>query len=299
MLLENKNAVVYGGGGRVGGAAARAFAREGAKVFLAGRTQAPLEAVAQEIAAAGGSAEVAQVDALDREAIDAHAAAVADAGGIDVSFNAIWIRGDLQGTPLLEISLDDFRTPIEVGVTTHFLTATAAARHMVARGSGVILTLSTSAARLPGRDERFHTTGGFGVACGAIETFSRVLAGEVGPRGVRVICLRPDALPETWGAAPDGPFEDGSVGRFMTDGTVLGRLPAHRGRRDCGLPGIRSSRRHHANRCERQLRLGSRLGRARSTEGVAGLALASALTPGVDLLLRGIGAGRAAPARMA
>ncbi len=157
--------------------------------------------MAKEIAAAGGQSEVAQVDALDRDAIEGHAATVTSAGGIDISFNAIWIRGDLQGTPLLEMSVDDFATPVDVATRTHFLTATPAARHMVDRGSGVILTLSTSAARLSGRDERFHTTGGFGVACGAIETFTRVLAGEVGPRGVRVVCLRSDALPETWPSA--------------------------------------------------------------------------------------------------
>ena len=225
MLLENKNAIVYGGGGNLGGAVARTFAREGAKVFLTGRNRAPLEAVANEIAADGGEADVAQVDALSREEVEAHAGAVAEAGGIDVSFNAIWIRGDLQGTPLLEMSLDDFTTPIHVAARTQFVTATAVARHMVGRGSGVILTLSTSTARLPDRDERFHTTGGFGVACGAIETFTRVLAAEVGPRGVRVVCIRPDALPETWGASPDGPSGEGSVGRFMTDGTVVGRLP--------------------------------------------------------------------------
>ena len=225
MLLENKNAIVYGGGGNVGGTVARAFAREGARVFLTGRTKASLHAVAEQIAAAGGQSEVAEVDALNRDEIEAHAATVATVGGIDISFNAIWIRGDLQGTALVEMSLDDFTTPINVAATTHFLTATAAARHMVSRGSGVILTLSSSAARLSGRDQRFHATGGFGVACGAIETFTRALAGEIGPRGVRVVCLRPDALPETWGPASDGPFEEGSVGKFMTDGTVLGRLP--------------------------------------------------------------------------
>lgn len=93
MLLENRNAIVYGAGGSVGGAVTRAFAGAGARVFLAGRTLAPLEAVADEITAAGGHAEVAQVDALDRDAVDAHVATVAEAGGIDVSFNAIWIRG--------------------------------------------------------------------------------------------------------------------------------------------------------------------------------------------------------------
>lgn len=229
MLLESKNAVVYGAGGAVGGAVARAFAREGAKVFLTGRRKAALEAVAEEIVGAGGQAEVAQVDALNRDEIEAHAADVVGTGGIDISFNAIWIRGDLQGTPLLEMSSDDFTTPVNVAATTHFLTATAAARHMVNRGSGVILTLSTSSARLSARDQRFHATGGFGVACGVVETFTRVLAGEVGPHGIRVVCLRPDGLPETWTppvSPGDGvPFEEGTVGRFMTDGTALGRLP--------------------------------------------------------------------------
>ncbi len=96
MLLEDKNAVIYGGGGSVGGAVARAFAREGARVFLAGRTLATLEEVAEEIRSAGGVAETAQVDALDEKAVDEHADAVAaQAGSIDVSFNAIF--NDVQG----------------------------------------------------------------------------------------------------------------------------------------------------------------------------------------------------------
>ena len=65
MLLEHKNAVIYGGAGSVGGAVARAFAREGARVFLAGRTLATLDEVAEEIVASGGVAEAAQVDALE------------------------------------------------------------------------------------------------------------------------------------------------------------------------------------------------------------------------------------------
>ena len=228
LLLTDKNAIVYGGGGAVGGAVARAFAREGARVFLAGRTREPLQHVADDIAAADGQAEVAEVDALDPVEVESHAAAVAADGGMDVSFNAIWIRGDLQGTPLLEMRVEDFLTPIEIAARTHFITATAAARHMVERGHGVILTLSTSAARLPARDQRMHATGGFGVACGAIETFTRALAGEIGPRGVRVVCLRSDALPETWtpSVTPgEEQFAEGTVGRFMSDGTALGRLP--------------------------------------------------------------------------
>ena len=67
LLLEDKNAVVYGAAGAVGSAVARAFAREGAHVFLAGRTAATLEALAAEIRAAGGKADFSVVDALDGE----------------------------------------------------------------------------------------------------------------------------------------------------------------------------------------------------------------------------------------
>jgi len=105
MLLEGKIAVIYGGGGGIGGGVARAFAREGAKVHLAGRTLQSLEAVAEKVRADGGVAETAQVDALDERAVDEHADAVAaSAGGIDISFNLIGL-GDVQGTPLAEMSL--------------------------------------------------------------------------------------------------------------------------------------------------------------------------------------------------
>jgi len=76
MLLKNKNAVIYGAGGAIGGAVAHAFAREGARVFLAGRTLAAIDAVAKEIIAAGGVAETVQVDALDERAVEEHVDAV-------------------------------------------------------------------------------------------------------------------------------------------------------------------------------------------------------------------------------
>ena len=195
MLLEGKNAVIHGGGGKVGGAVARAFAREGASVFLAGRTLATLDEVAEEIRSAGGVAETAQVDALDEKAVGEHADAVAErAGGIDVSFNAISIR-DVQLIPLAEMSREDFVSPIVTGTTTHLLTARAAARRMAERGSGVILTLSASAVRayVPG-----VCVGGFGVACAAIEALTKQLAAELGPRGIRVNCLRSEGIPESW-----------------------------------------------------------------------------------------------------
>jgi NAD(P)-dependent dehydrogenase (short-subunit alcohol dehydrogenase family) len=201
-LLRDKNAVIYGAGGAIGGAVARAFAGEGARVFLAGRTSARLDEVAEEIRSAGGLAETARVDALDERAVEKHIDGVVEqAGSIDVSFNAISIR-DVQLTPLVEMSRDDFMSPIVTGTTTHLLTARAAARRMAERGSGVILTLSASAVRayVPG-----VYVGGFGVACAAIEALTKQLAAELGPSGIRVNCLRSEGIPESWeGASTEG-----------------------------------------------------------------------------------------------
>jgi 3-oxoacyl-[acyl-carrier protein] reductase len=201
MLLEDKNAIVYGGGGSVGGAVARAFAREGAKVFLVGRTLATLEEVAEEIRSAGGVAETAQVDALDEKAVEEHAEEVAEkAGGIDISFNAIF-NEDVQGAPLSEMPFDDFARPITKAMRNQFLTARAVARHMVERASGVILTITG------GYRESFPTIGGTVVAWAAIETQCRQWASELGPQGVRVVWLRttglPEAIPDTGDATSD------------------------------------------------------------------------------------------------
>ena len=191
MLLEGRTAVVYGGGGRVGGAVARAFAGEGARVFLAGRSRGPLEAVASDIRAAGWSAELAHVDALDERSVDAHADAVAaEAGGIDVAFNAI-SHGDVHGLGLLELPFEDFARPVATALRSQFLTTRAAARHMTRRGSGVIMTVTATTARLS-----IPQVGGTGVAFDAIESQCRQWAVELGGRGVRVVWLQTTGLPE-------------------------------------------------------------------------------------------------------
>ncbi|MGA4721172.1 SDR family NAD(P)-dependent oxidoreductase [Fictibacillus nanhaiensis] len=220
MLLKDKIAVVYGAGGAIGGAVARAFAEEGAFVFLAGRSLDSLQIVANEITNAGGTAKVTKVDALNQDEIEGHLNRIVQhAGRIDISFNAIGIRGDLQGTGLTKMAQEDFMTPILTGVQTHFLTSTAAAKHMIKQNSGVILTLSASSAALSGRDRTYHYTGGFATACAAIEGYTRSLAGELGSKGIRVVSLRSDAIPETW--KPDFP----EVRQYMEEGTALGRLP--------------------------------------------------------------------------
>ncbi|MBI1881239.1 MAG: SDR family oxidoreductase [Chloroflexi bacterium] len=190
MLLKNKNAVIYGAGGAIGGAVARAFAREGAKLFLVGRTLAKVEAVAQEISATGGVAEAAQVEALDEQAVEKHIRDVAKrAGSIDLLFNAIGME-DIQGTPLLDMSLDDFAHPVIIATRTQFLTARAAARHMVKQGAGVILTITAVPDPAP-------NVGGFDVACAAIEGLWRSFAAELGPQGIRFGVLRSPGSPDT------------------------------------------------------------------------------------------------------
>jgi 3-oxoacyl-[acyl-carrier protein] reductase len=188
MLLENKNAVIYGGGGVLGGGVARAFAQAGANVFLAGRTRAKLEAVARDI---GDSAEVAQVDALDESAVAEHADAVAArAGSIDIALNAVGVM-HVQGTLFADLTLEDFMHPIDSFLRTNFITAQAVARHMTRNGSGVILTISTSGSRLV-----YPGFLGYGTTCAAVEALTSRLAAELGPSGVRAVCLRPDAIPE-------------------------------------------------------------------------------------------------------
>jgi 3-oxoacyl-[acyl-carrier protein] reductase len=227
MLLENKSAVIYGAGGGIGSAVARAFAGEGAKLFLAGRTLAKVEALAQEICAAGGVAEAAQVDALDEQAVERHIGDVAEkARSIDILFNAIGMQ-DVQGKPLHEMSLEDFTRPITIATRTQFLTARAVARRMIRQGSGVILTITAGPAR-----SALPNVGGFDVACAAIEGLWRTFAAELGPYGIRLVVVGSAGSPDTpdvqatlelHARATGNPLEE-----YLADSgssTLLGRLP--------------------------------------------------------------------------
>jgi 3-oxoacyl-[acyl-carrier protein] reductase len=107
MMLENKTAAIYGGGGAIGGAVARALADAGARVYLAGRSRARLEKVANDI---GDAAGVAEVDALDERAVADHADCVAaDAGGIDIALNAV--SPFVHGMPFAELAVEDVMHP--------------------------------------------------------------------------------------------------------------------------------------------------------------------------------------------
>ncbi len=214
-LLTGKNALIWGGGGSLGGAVAKAFAHEGATVFLAGRTQASLDAVAEQIRAAGGTAHTAQVDALDERAVDEHADAVAaQAGSIDIAFNLIKYDYE-QGTPLVEMELADYLDPVARTVRSTFLTWRAAARHMVRGAGGVILAFGGE-----GDPPRGHHLGSLQTGFHAVEAMRRQLSAELGPQGVRVVTLRTGGIPESIPA--DMPGRD-AIATGIADSTLLGR----------------------------------------------------------------------------
>jgi 3-oxoacyl-[acyl-carrier protein] reductase len=187
-MLEGKSAVVFGAGGSIGAAVAKEFAAEGARVFLAGRTKARLEAVANEITAAGGEAQTTVVDALDDADVNRYLDGVAkQAGKIDILVD---LTGPLareygNGKVAVELTVDEFMAPLTTIVRSHFITARAAARHMINQKSGVIIFVTGSPARphVPGATA-------IGAAFGAIENLTGNLAFEVSPFGVRVVCLR-------------------------------------------------------------------------------------------------------------
>ena len=193
-MLENKVAVVYGGGGGIGGAVARAFGREGAKVFVTGPHREGVEAVAQDITAAGGLAVAAEVDALEETAIDEHLTSVVrEAGRVDISFNAIGIPDlKLLGVPAVDLELEHFLRPLQTYAASYFLTARHAARRMIPKKSGVIMTVSALHSRIG-----IPVVGGYGPAQAAKESLTRHLSAELAPHGIRVVGLRPQAMLET------------------------------------------------------------------------------------------------------
>lgn len=213
-MLQNKNAILYGAGGSLGGAVAKALAASGAKVFLTGRSISSVQKLADEIRASGGSADVAQVDAQDEKAINSHIHyVVQQAGTVDISFNA---TGDkvVQNIPLVSMTAGDFMDPIKFMLQTQFLTTTAAAKVMIKQGSGVILTLTATPGGIG-----YPYTGGFAPACCGVEALASNLAGEIGAYGVRVVNMRS-------GGSPDSRIFKEAIDKYPEMKTVLGNMEA-------------------------------------------------------------------------
>ena len=193
--LNGKRALVFGAGGSIGAAVAREFAAQGAEVFLSGRTKSKVEALAKEIDPTGKRVHAAQVDANDEAAVSAYVEdVVREAGGVDVVVNAVGppLQEYGGGVNALDITVDQYMNPLMTVVRPQFITAMAAARHMKEQGSGVILFITGSPARP-------HTEGAtaIGAAFASLENLARHLAIELSPAGIRPVCLRSSAMPDT------------------------------------------------------------------------------------------------------
>jgi 3-oxoacyl-[acyl-carrier protein] reductase len=223
MILNNKNAIIYGAGGSLGGAVAKALADAGARVFLTGHRLDSVQKTANEIIASGGNAEVAEVDAFDEKAIVSHIKKVVEkAGTVDISFNAAGIDV-IQNIPLVDMAEDDFVRPITLTMQTRFLTAKAAGKIMMKQGSGVILSLTATPGGIG-----YPFTGGFAAACCALESFSGNLASELGVYGIRVVNIRSGGSPDSRifkEAIDRDPAVMDPVLRKMEADTMLKELP--------------------------------------------------------------------------
>ena len=209
--LQGRTAIIWGGAGSIGTATARRFVEEGATVYLAGRT----EDAVRDAAAATAAASYGAVDVLDEDAVTAFVArVVAETGRLDVSFNVAG-RGDVQGTPLLEMPTADYIKPVVQGITGAFHTARAAARQMVKQGSGVVVELDSASGRGSG-----PMMGGTGAADGAKDALVRDLAQEVGPSGVRVVGIWTAGLTDSLSAGKLSAVLGTPISQEMVDGIV-------------------------------------------------------------------------------
>src|SRR6266567_4849453 len=190
-ILEGKRAVVFGASGSIGAAVAKELAKEGAAVFLAGRTKSSLDEIVKQIAAAGGEAQADVIDTHDDAAVNRYIdGIVKQSGKLDIVLDA---AGPLakdygNGKSAVELPVEEFMVPLSTMVRSRFITARAAARHMVEQHSGVIIFVTGSPARphVPGATA-------IGAAFGAIENLTGNLAFELSPLGVRVVCIRTTA----------------------------------------------------------------------------------------------------------
>jgi 3-oxoacyl-[acyl-carrier protein] reductase len=223
MLLQDKNVIIYGAGGSLGSTIAKEMAKAGANVFLSGHKLTPVQKLANQIVNEGGSAEAAEIDALNEKQVDNYIRDLARrAGSIDVSFNLINLL-DIQGVPLVDLALEDFERPVRRAIRSQFITCTAAGRMMIKQRTGVILSLTATPGGIGA-----PTLGGFGPACAVIEKISLGLASELGPYGVRVVNIRSAGSPDSK-VFKDAIEQNGEKAiefiKKIEDDTMLKRMP--------------------------------------------------------------------------
>lgn len=185
-ILADKVAIITGASSGIGRAAALLFAREGASVVLAARRQRELDGIEAEIAAEGGRALVLAGDVKD----ESFAAALVDLavrrlGGLDIAFNNAGTLGRLA--PAQDLSLSDWRETLDTNLTGAFLGAKYQVPALLDRGGGAIIFTSTFVGHTVG----FPGTAAYAASKAGVIGLTKVLAAELGPKGIRVNAILP------------------------------------------------------------------------------------------------------------
>lgn len=212
--LHGKTAVITGAGSGIGAAIARLFAAEGADLALLDLDAGQAGAVADECSAAGVKATARRVDVTDSDDVRAAMdAAAADLGGLDILVSS---AGILDETPFLELSPETFDRTLDVDLRGVFLAARWAAPHMVARGGGRIINISSQLGIKGGTGLAHYVSAKAGVI-----GLTKALALELAPQKILVNAIAPgpiftpliDGLSEDWKTAKQAELP---VGRFGT-----------------------------------------------------------------------------------
>jgi 3-oxoacyl-[acyl-carrier protein] reductase len=188
--LAGKVAVVTGGSGGIGAATCRLLAANGARVVVNGRDQARIQAVVDAIHATGGEAIGVTGDCTDLAAIERLRQQVEhDLGPAEV-LAAFVGGGRARPGPVADVPVEDWRSTVDGSLTATFLTLKSFLPGMIQRGRGAILTMASSAARLPG----LGAPAPYMAAKAGVVMLTRQVASEVGRHGVRVNCLAPHTI---------------------------------------------------------------------------------------------------------
>jgi NAD(P)-dependent dehydrogenase (short-subunit alcohol dehydrogenase family) len=191
MLLKDERAIVTGGGRGIGRAIAMKFASEGAHVLVVARTPAEVEAVAEEIRAAGGRADAVVADvstSSDCEKIWQFA--VQECGHIDILVNNAGILGPVA--PVQRISPEEWDAVLAANLKSAFLLSRLVLPGMVEHGHGVVLNISSVAAKMA-----FGLNAAYAASKAGLVGLTRTLAAETARQGVRVNAMCPGPVPET------------------------------------------------------------------------------------------------------
>lgn len=190
--LEGKVAVVIGAGGHLCGEMARGFAKAGCKVAILDLRLEKAKAVEAELNAAGfcDTLSVAIDVGIKQQHIDALEAVTKKFGHVDILINGAGINGP---TPFFDISLDEWHAIMNSQITGTFLGCQVFGEHMVKRGSGSIINISSASAGPP-----LSKAITYSVAKAGIKNLTQNLGREWGTSGVRVNALRPGFFPTEW-----------------------------------------------------------------------------------------------------